>query len=1465
MGFSRAAHTRPKSQRLDWGRLFARLACVVFAVVGTLPLAAGVLARTAYVRQWAARETARVLEELLGVHATYQVEVGFWPLELALRDISIHASDGGTPAFQAHRVAITPRIFSLLAGRLDVGDIEVDQPRARIVLVDGNIANVKYRLPKGGKSKKLERAPFSSLAITDASALVNIDGIVVDVGPADVDVFADRGPTFDVALRVGRSSVLRHRKLKVKHPGDPEESVDEDRLCQADLRAHYSQEGILVRRLALAAMLDADGKAGTLPDCKDTETEDDPNRVALRVSQVRLVLSGSKPSVVDGHVVAGVPVRLAERFNAGHFNGWAAFAGDIHYEDGMKLPELRGNLRGDRVGLGLYRFAEHFEGEIQIAKQVISSPKLTVRYGKKGTAVLQGLQVEPFKDGIPLSLRKLEGAGLRFQDFMENADVTPNTIVQWDLDKTVVTDFKGTVDPLRLAGDLRAETSNFEVFDRAYHRKDRRHMIGVHSAAVRGRFGVRKEGLQFLNTHADFGKSHVLADVTVGFNNDLSLHVGEGSTIDLADASPLANVAMSGVATVKADMVGYAPKAELKGDLAIKDLYFGGFPLGDVTSARVSFKPLKLDVFDLKAVKGHSHFTVPSARLDFEADATLVADADVKSNDFDVRDFFHMWHFDTDPRFAEILGKGSVDARVHYAMGGKLDRCGSGYLRVDGELAMRDLDLYEEKYDSATAEFDFRWFDQEAGDLGMDLNVPSLTLAKGSGTILGNLSLTDGAVVRGHMVATKVPLSKIQSVGELGQRVDSYASGVAEVSGTLDELSADISGRLSPTRVGRSTLPSSEFSVHLVPEKHPVHSIGTTRCGRPKLAQFDPNEYAADASQGVFHVSGSAFGGQVALDDVKITRQRNKRVQGTVRLRKLDLGALAELSPLLALADRRVEGRLSAEVGVDRLEMQHPSAAQASVRIDELWFGRSGYRMELENIARVGLKGGRLDMPQLALTGVMPGGEKAAFDLHGTVSNLGGDSQADIELTLKPTELSGFAQLVPRAERLKGTLFGKVALSGPVSQLRQKGRFELRQGEVALRGAPLSMNDINLVFAIEPDQLTLVEGRAAVAGGTIQAQGSMPIHALKLGTARGTITARGVSLPLGEGLKMALDADLETSWKPDAGEANDARNLPRVVGDVRVTSFDYTRKVTMTADIASLAKRGKRTEFESYDPAEDSLTFDVKVHSVKPLSIQNDLIDAKLEIEEPGLELSGTNQRFGMRGQLAVVKGGTIKLRRNEFEVTHGQVRFDDPERIAAKVDVTAVTDYTRYDDSAAAASAPTSTASTGNNSGGRWRITMRAHGDAENLRIDLTSEPELSQDDIFLLLTLGVTRAELDQAQSASAGQSVALEALGRLTGADEAVTKNVTVIDEFRFGSAYSSRTGRTEPTVTIGKRLSQRIRAYVTSGLSESREIRSNVQWRLSPRVSVEGSYDNVNDISSSALGNLGTDVRWRLEFE
>ena len=75
-----------------------------------------------------------------------------------------------------------------------------------------------------------------------------------------------------------------------------------------------------------------------------------------------------------------------------------------------------------------------------------------------------------------------------------------------------------------------------------------------------------------------------------------------------------------------------------------------------------------------------------------------------------------------------------------------------------------------------------------------------------------------------------------------------------------------------------------------------------------------------------------------------------------------------------------------------------------------------------------------------------------------------------------------------------------------------------------------------------------------------------------------------------------------------------------------------------------------------------------------------------------------------------------------------------------------------------------------------------------------LTSEPALSQQDIVLLLTVGMTRAELDQLQASGIGQSASRRnALGAATGADRAVKEVLPIIDDFRFGSADPPRLAR------------------------------------------------------------------------
>ena len=184
---------------------------------------------------------------------------------------------------------------------------------------------------------------------------------------------------------------------------------------------------------------------------------------------------------------------------------------------------------------------------------------------------------------------------------------------------------------------------------------------------------------------------------------------------------------------------------------------------------------------------------------------------------------------------------------------------------------------------------------------------------------------------------------------------------------------------------------------------------------------------------------------------------------------------------------------------------------------------------------------------------------------------------------------------------------------------------------------------------------------------------------------------------------------------------------------------------------------------------------------------------------------------------------------------------------------------------SAGAGATAAGSVSSGGRGSGIWRITLHAYGDADKLQLDMMSDPPLSREDIFFLLTIGLTRAELDQVQAGSVYASAAFEALGTVTGVDRAVKQVIPVIDDFRPGTAYSPRTGRVEPNITVGRRLTENVRARLTSGLAEDPQLRSTIEWRLNRTFTIEPSYDRINSVSSSNIGNFGVDFRWSLEFD
>lgn len=1492
---------RRPARRADWGRRVARVACVLFAIFGILPFAIFFIVRTPLVRAWATTESERLLREQ-GIGATYGIEIRLWPLSLELTDVKVAASDGGGPLLTSRAVRVRPRVFPLLSGKLAIDQIEIDAPHVRAVLTDGKLANLDLKLPES-KEKKPFRAPFNVFAVTDAEIDLDIDGARLLAHEIDLDVTAEdeaarSASTLEIAIRAG--SATFHRSRLFGDPAHPQLAVDEDILCGLDGRVRYEGNEITIRRLTAQGSADLEIGDGTTPPCSLLPT--DKRRVDIALNHLNVFLpekDGDLPKV-DGHVKVRFPVGLLERAIAmPQTDGWIGIDLDVRYAEDTLIPDVSGHIEAHDIRLDQFNFAREVQSDVLVRRNVVTSARTTVSIGD-GVAVFTDTVVEPLTKGGLLKKTRLDISNVNFTTLLRDLGIHKTPHVAWDIREIHVPMISGTFSPLHLDGDFTAHTQNFGIYDRPATDPARGRIIGVTPADITAHLAVRPDGVKFQNTHVRAGSGSEISggNVSLGFKDDLRVDI-ERAAIDIDDISPVGSVKMSGKLVAKLTVTGKfghggvpLPEGEVSS--------ISGFKIGDVQFGDISAGKFKIDVVHqivdiagLHGKKGTSEYDVPTAKLDFKKHPGLDVDALAFTNGLELTDFLSMFNLDKDPRMQGISARISTKAAtVHVAMGGPEDVCGGGFIEVRAKTHATNVELFGEKFESGDADFELAWHDRQVGLAGADLDIRSFVLNKALagnesiGTVLGAASIRRGGALSAHIVVDNMPLSRLDSFGAFRKEIDGRVNGVAQVHGTLDEfdpkngftVNSEID--VSPVRVRTVVLGPSH--VHLVMTQTGTPSpraaaIHTTACGSSVPPPFDREKYLRDESaHGAFVIDGELFGKTVVLRELTLTREKNPHLKGGVELRDLDIGAMARVAMPAKKYDTGVaapelHGQASGFVDIRDVPFHDLARSHVELRLDSAVVSRGAQTVSVDPPKdRIVVHADNLTLPTEGLRILLKtkGGFGGSLKVVGGVANLtrGDGASLGFIATMQTLNLAEIAPLLPKVERASGTVNGEVTVTGTVASPEVAGTAHVRADEIVVHGFTGAMTDVRLDVSANPREVTAV-GEAKLAGGTVALRGYAPIAGTSIGFVDGQIIARGIHLAPSEGVAASLDADLRATLDPQATGGAQA-SLPHVSGDVLITSLEYTRPINLTTDLSALGGRAKRTVVETYDPTLDSVTFDVRVRAATPFKIKNNLVDLRLGIDSGTLTVAGTNQRFGIRGDLKSLAGGRFKFRSSDFEIRQGLIRFDDATRIAPNVDVVAVTEYRRYTDSSSsggAASSFTSAGGTGVTRGAAiWRITLHAYGDADNLRIELTSDPSLSQEDVVLLLTVGMTRAEIDQLQASSLGASIALNYIGAATGADRAVTSAITIIDDFRFGSG-TTRTGNVDPQLTIGKRLTDNLRASVTTGFSEDRQLRSNIALRLSNRLTVEGSYDNINDVQQSSLGNVGVDLRWRLEFE
>src|SRR5262249_2888158 len=156
--------------------------------------------------------------------------------------------------------------------------------------------------------------------------------------------------------------------------------------------------------------------------------------------------------------------------------------------------------------------------------------------------------------------------------------------------------------------------------------------------------------------------------------------------------------------------------------------------------------------------------------------------------------------------------------------------------------------------------------------------------------------------------------------------------------------------------------------------------------------------------------------------------------------------------------------------------------------------------------------------------------------------------------------------------------------------LRYAGGLKLSHGELNLKGFPTALQDINIDVDIGGGDARLRRAEAKVGGGVITMTGRMPLRGPEAGAASANITARGVKVPIADGIVLTANADLEASYSSALGGVRGQKNLPDVKGTVSLTSFTYTRPIALSLSLSQLG-RGQKTAVDSYDPADDVVRF----------------------------------------------------------------------------------------------------------------------------------------------------------------------------------------------------------------------------------------------------------------------------------
>jgi autotransporter translocation and assembly factor TamB len=437
------------------------------------------------------------------------------------------------------------------------------------------------------------------------------------------------------------------------------------------------------------------------------------------------------------------------------------------------------------------------------------------------------------------------------------------------------------------------------------------------------------------------------------------------------------------------------------------------------------------------------------------------------------------------------------------------------------------------------------------------------------------------------------------------------------------------------------------------------------------------------------------------------------------------------------------------------------------------------------------LKSATLDSYQYSAqaTGSWQHGVSVRQLLQKRKAELQGDIAVDATVQFK--DLNFLRRKLTWLRRLEGDMRGEIHIAGPVTDPTFKGSFSLKDGEASHTFNFPMLTDLYMNGEFDERSISINDMRAEGGGSPVNLNGKVVRDQEKVDVSL-HINGKNVLLFRNNDMRLRGDVQLDVTGP-----------LERlaVKGTTGLTSGYYTRNLDLLSMIGSSAtpvSEGVSYLFSFTEPPLRDAVFDIKIATIEPFKIRNNVIRGALR---PELTLRGTGELPYLVGTI-YIDPSRVLLPSGGLQVQSGLLRFLEGEPDRPKLDLVAQSKILGYD------------------------INVVIQGPLDDPVISLSSSPALRNDELLLLLLTGQPPRKEGQEDVAgglgSKGTTNIMVYLGRdflnKWLEDESGAGGDTILDRFEldFGRDVTKSGEQTiESSFRLSKQITSTGRIYYLTG--------------------------------------------------